>query len=491
MKQDKRTGTRGRINGKKIRYGGYSVLLTALLIAAIVVVNVLVGAAEDRWALKIDASPNNITAFSDQTYAVLDELDQDAHVYMVFENSYSSTLRTQIEEVVAKYRARNAHIIVDTIDPVREPNRINAYMSDTNSAVMSNGAMIVTNADETRVRLISASEMQSKSYDQYGYERVTSFNAESRLTVALMYVSSESTPKVNFLTGHDEIAMTECSSFVGTLESNNYDVAEITLTQDTVLDPSEVLIINIPTLDITEQEYQQIKTYLDNGGRMLVVEDSMMDLSKIPNFVKLYEYYGIQYKEGVVVESENSTSNWYMSPMMLVPSTNTEHAITEHMSSLRTVVNTPRALKMPTMPLSGYRYTELLTTSDAAYVKSPNSTGDILTYEAGDELGQQVLAMAVQDTAKDMRIVALGSVYLIADTSLMSSSNNIYFIFKTIEWLSGNQQSSYVPTKAMADTTLSIPNQSVMLMLAGIVVIAIPLLVLIVGIWVYVRRRRL
>ncbi len=488
----KKNNTASRM--RKWRHGWFALVLTVLVICAVAAINLAIGAAEEKWALKIDASPNSITSFTDETYQTLDALDQDVHVYLLFSKGDTSSLRTQLEEIAAKFRARSSHITVDTIDPDLEPNRVNQYKGDSTQALRS-GSMIVTNADESRVRLIPYSEMYSYTQNQQtGEIAVTTFNGESKLTQGIRFVTDENTPVVYFLTGHEEIASSYCGNLLKSLQADNIEVHDLSLGQGTALKPGDTLVIAAPQLDITEAEYKQLQTFLDNGGRMLFAEDAQNDMSKTPNFVKLLGYYGIEFKDGMVVEDQSESGGWLLSPNYIVPKLDAEHAITKDAGSARLILPSARAIKRTEMPLSGWNYAELLTTSDKAYVKALTGDTDILTVGPNDEVGKQALSVAVQyqpDQTKDTRIVAVGSVYTLVNSDIYNSSSNSSFTRMALNWLINRQDNTYVRGKAIADTALAIPNQGVLLGLSGIVVIAIPLIVLILGVIVFLKRRRL
>ena len=497
MKKLTKSNGGARFAHKHARYGWYATVLTVLVIAVVIVLNVIVGAAEDKWALKIDASANSITSFTDETYSVLDNLDQEVHIYLLFQNATTSDLRIQLEEITAKYRARNNLITVDTIDPVTEPGRVNQYKDD--STTLSEGSIIVTNADESRVKLIKSSELYSYTLNQQTYSySVSSFNGESKLTTAIMYVTNEVTPRVFFLTGHNEPAMSNFSLVSGELSDSNYEVDELTLGGEVELTAGDTVVIICPTTDLTDEEYQTLKDFLDNGGRMLYVNDPTLvsDISNTPNFEKLLDYYALGFKDGIVVEDESSTSNWLNNPLYLIPDVESESSITENLSGTRLIVPSPGAIAQPEMPLSGYSYENLLTTSDKAYVKSSLSQSSVLSREEGDEVGEQVLAMSVlhqpdyEDTTKDTRIVLFSSVYLLAD-AFAASSGNLEFSLSVFDWLVNRDVSVYIRSKSIADTTLALPNSATLWMLTAIVVVVIPAIVLIAGIWVWLRRRRL
>ena len=145
------------------------------------------------------------------------------------------------------------------------------------------------------------------------------------------------------------------------------------------------------------------------------------------------------------------------------------------------------------MPESGITYTNILTSSNKATVQN------------GDEVslpGTKILAQTASktyyddktqtyDSNKDVRIALLSNYYTLADTSLLNYSYNMDFTMSLMSWLVNRDVSVSVYSKTIADTTLRIPDSATAWTLAAIVVIAIPLIFLIAGIVVWVKRRRL
>ena len=101
----------------------------------------------------------------------------------------------------------------------------------------------------------------------------------------------------------------------------------------------------------------------------------------------------------------------------------------------------------------------------------------------------EVLESAV--SSKDVRIVMLGSNYLMLDTQLLYSTENIYFTVNAFDWLVNSDNTVHITSKYVADSVLRVPDATTAWVLAAIVVVAIPLIVLVVGIVVWVKRRRL
>ena len=56
------------LSQRKFRYGGYATILTAVVIAVVILLNIAIGAIESNWALTLDVTALNATDFDDATY---------------------------------------------------------------------------------------------------------------------------------------------------------------------------------------------------------------------------------------------------------------------------------------------------------------------------------------------------------------------------------------------------------------------------------------
>ena len=118
--------------------------------------------------------------------------------------------------MLEKYHALNSHITVENIDPVSEPTRVTKYAGDVQ---LSEGSVIVTNGDESRVKLINRNDYYYYSTSNYTGSSYTYFTLESKMTSALVYVTSTETPRVFYLSGHNELdASSYCTLLTAQLQ---------------------------------------------------------------------------------------------------------------------------------------------------------------------------------------------------------------------------------------------------------------------------------
>ena len=479
----------GFLARRQFRYGGYATVLTAIVIAVVILLNVALGAIENNWALTIDVTAMGATEFDEQTKKVVSEVNAPVKAYTLYKDSTSSSLRVQVEEVLNKYRAMNNNITVENVDPVKNPSFLSQYTDNTN---LTEGSIILVNEDESRVKIIDRAEYYYYYTSQYTGQTLTVFDLESKMTAGLLYVTSEETPRVFYLTGHNELdASLYCTVLTQQLQGANYDVAMLNLTEnkDVTLEAGDTLVVLSPQRDLSDAEFEILQKWLAEGGRMLFVLDVETDKTVLVNFTKLLDYYQMSFGDGVIMEDSAATTNWNSDYYTLVPNMDAEHAATAELAANGAYLMLPnvRPVNAVDMPESGLQFTNILTSSANAVVVNGSETG-----LPGTQILAQTMVKANDDPEKEVRIALLGSIYALADTSLLNYSYNMSFTTSVFNWLVNREESTVsVSAKLMANNTLAIPDSATAWTLGAIIVIAIPLLVTIAGIVVWMKRRRL
>ena len=100
-----------------------------------------------------------------------------------------------------------------------------------------------------------------------------------------------------------------------------------------------------------------------------------------------------------------------------------------------------RPINDVTVPESGITYTKLLTSSNRAVVVN----GDETSVPGTQTIAMAALKRDINDSSKDVRIVMLGSNYLMLDTQLLYSTENIYFTVNAFDWLVNSDNTVTVP----------------------------------------------
>ena len=106
---------------KNKKYMATAGIITCLLIVAIIIVNVLVGAASSKVNLKIDMTKDGILSFSDTTKDTLAKLDSEINVYSLIPDDESSSIVNQFREIIEKYSKMSSKINYQIIDTEKNP----------------------------------------------------------------------------------------------------------------------------------------------------------------------------------------------------------------------------------------------------------------------------------------------------------------------------------------------------------------------------------
>ena len=491
---------------KQLRYGSLSIVMTVVVILLVMGINWAFGTLEDKFAWSIDLSYNQKFSISDETKEVVAALDQDVKIYTLMQENSTSTLSTMLDEMLTRYQALGDHIKVENLDIVANPTAASRFQTGDES--LTSNSIVVTNADESKFRVISSSDMYDREYgydSSYNYTLTKNdFIGERCVTSAILYVTSDDTPLVYILQGHGEVSYSNISFLTEALTEQNYEPKELELSDSSVeLKSGDVVMVIAPTDDLTDEEYEILKTFMENGGRLYYATQYGVTGNELTNFNALLNLYGLSIDNGLIVEDVSSSGYYYRQQLMLMPSIaltdddgNTLDITKAFDSSSYLVLPQCSAVRTPEMKQSGIIYTDVLTTSDKAYVKSNVTESTTIDRQEEDETGTFSIAVAADktdydDDTKTSRVFVVGNAYYLASESYYTAYDNSLLLISPMEWLVDRDTSVYVPSKSMGTYTMTIADNTTYQILTVTVIGAIPLIILVAGFIVWRRRRHL
>ncbi|HCS75386.1 MAG TPA: ABC transporter, partial [Clostridiales bacterium] len=389
---------------KKFRYGSYATLVTLIVLAALIVVNL----AADLLPVRIDLTTNKMYSLSEQTENVLDNLDKDVTIYFIGEPGTGNVV---IEENVQRYARLSDHIRIDYIDPVRDPLTAQKYTKD--GGQLSYGNLLVEQGEVFRI--ISQYDMYNFSQNQNtGERKVESLAVEQRLTSAILYVSGADMPVAYQLDGHGEASINYATT--KQMELENFVLESLNLLgMDEVPEDADLLIINGPQRDLSAEELTVIQDYLENNGKAIFMMDLL--ISDLPNFQTLFNTYGIQMSNALVIEGEQGR---YIggNPLYVLPQFGSHEIVNPIKSnSMPLIMPGVQGIEVSDNTRNTLTIEPLLTTSDQAYGRSADSEGTSMEKQEGDLSGPFSLAVAIEDRVYNLsanetytaRMVVIGS----------------------------------------------------------------------------------
>ena len=466
---------RWSVSAKKIRRGVFNSSFVVIGLAIVVAVNVFANELPEK-AKSVDLTSQNLYTLTDESVNLVKNLKQDVTLYVL---SSEKSADDTVARTLSNYEDVSSHIKVEYIDPAVSPN---FYASYTDTAP-SDGSIIVVCGNTSKV--VSSSDLYQYDIDYSTYTQTKSaYDGEGQLTSAISYVTSEDLPKVYTITGHGETALDD--TFKSALEKMNISVEDLTLLQEEAIpEDAAAVIINGPTSDFSADDATKISTYLAGGGK-LIVTTAYNKTEDTPNFDGILSAYDIQVTNGLVMDSDSS--HYYQYPFYLLP----DVASATQTSKVSNYVFMPyaQALTNAGVHTDTITWTDLLTTSDNAYVKTDISNITTFEKESGNQSGKFTLAANVTDSESGADITVVASVLAFSNDADSIVSGQNLALFKGIASTFASSDSAVsIDAKPYTYTTLSV-NQSVAIMSETLLVMVLPVALIVIGIVIWYRRRR-
>ncbi len=472
----------GTISKKHIKNGSYTMVMSVIFIAVVIVINMIVSTIPSKYS-EIDISSQKLYSIGDETKKMLKDLEKDVTIYQI---AQSGSEDENIANLLKKYEDESKHIKVEQKDPVVNPKFVSQYTSDDLSA----NSLIVVCGDRNKV--IDYNNIYETSVDYQTYSsQTTGFDGEGQITSAIGYVTSENLPVLYTVEGHGEKDMD--SSIKEDIEKANMDIKSLNLlTEGTVPDDADCLFIDSPSTDFSSDEKDAIIEYLENGGKAIIFSDYTTE--DMPNFDAILENYGVQRTEGVVFEGDNQHYAMQM-PYYLVPTINSTDASSETASAGYYVLAPyAQGIKQLDDVRDTVKIESILTTSDQAYSKTDLNSNTI-EKEDGDVEGPFDLGVSITeslDDDKETQIVYYSTSNLMdSQTNQMVSGGNEKLIMESLKWMTDTEESASVsiPSKSLEVSYLTITDYDAAFWKICTIAL-IPGIFLVIGFVVWIKRRK-
>ena len=473
-------------NDKKFKYGGYVTVMTALVLAVVVIFNLIM--EMDIFNKKFDLSANKFYTLSTESKNLLLTVDKKVKIIGLYEQGKEDSFTRQIKELLSQYKSLSKNIDLEYVDPELHPGYITKYKEgqdiQTNNLIIESG---------NKYKVLNHYDLVQYDYSNpYGQPQATSVKAEQSITSAILYVISEKNPKIYNLTGHEEETLfSELNQYV---TNENYTIEELNLLKGQWQpQPGDILLINSPKRDLSGDELNIIKDYLDNGGRIMYF--AALTEEEMPNFKSILNTYGIDIERALVIEGDNRYM--YQDPVNLLPEL-PYHEIVSPINSanLTVLISAAMPIQEAKDKKDTIKFESLLETSDKAYARV-DLTNTNISKQEGDLKGPFNIAVAVtnevdtNNTEKNGKIIVFSSSSLITAQAIqLSNGANLDLVMNSFSWLSERKENLVIRPKSLQLQALVMTNSQAYTV-AAVAVIIIPLLIAVTGIIVWLRRRHL
>ncbi len=463
----------------KLKMSATSIATTAIVLACVFVLNVIIGVITEKFPLKIDFTKDKAYEFSAQTKVVMKNLEDDITAYLIIDNNEKDEYVDYIKAYIEKYKVYSEHFNVQYINPHKDTAFMSKYVISEQGA--KNGTVVLEKGDVSKV--LSFEEF----YVVDDFSPVLRIDMERKVTNAIMELTGQNTTaNIYFISGHSELEM---SNLEALLAEEGNSCKEINLLIDEIPNDANILMCVAPQADFADEEIAKLSAFLDNGGRFIFAAHPGME--RMEKFDRYIQEWGMSLNYDSIVEVDSK----YVTVVNGTPTIAAkllEHPINEK------IKESDATLAMPfTMSISirkstnGATITNLLSTSDRAYGKTNlNSTNS--AKEGGDISGPLSMAAIAErsDNGVKSGIMIIGSSLALEYPMLLSEGVflNSDFILNSINYMSGVTTTSDIRAKQISSEIMSI-NEAESKMISTILIWWIPASILLLGLIIWLRRR--
>ena len=478
---------------RKFKYGSVATGLTVAFVAVVIIFNIIFSLLADTYSWKLDMTSYDLYSISDTTKQIVNALtkeDQIKLTVMYSEDEYPE----QFRESIKRFANLSANIEATYVDPDVNPQILTAWGKEYS---ITEGAIVVENGE--RVRVIPFENL----YEEDSSTGAMVYKIEESLASGVLYVTKEEIPVVYFVTGHGEEGY---DSLMSLIANNGADVQEVKLSQLNKFDElARVMVICGPAIDYSETEIRLLQEFLSNDYNyerdLFYFSDP--ESPELPNLEAFLAEWGFALEDNIVLESDEHSAASFATtadsvPLYLIPSYVTDAEISgvtidpDYLS----VVPNAQAVKV-LFETSGITETNvLMTTSADSYAKTTDSLNDGYAKKDGDAEGPFNLAAVAtrykyeNNVAVESHLFVAGSVDMLNATHFSYNSNG-EFLYKVYQMMVDENESEIVGASKTATSTYMTLTTGTVRWASIIFIGVIPLLCLVVGLIVYIRRKYL
>jgi len=443
-------------------------------ILLILVLAVAVTLLSDRHYFRWDVTASGEHTLSDQTLQALKTIQEPVKaIAFVKEPSEEAS---NVKKLLASYEYHLKGLSFEMVDPDRNPALTRQYDIKALNTVILEG---------------------------FGQSQTVKTPDEESLTNALVRLSKGRTEKVYWVMGHGErpfksAAPESLASIHQNLSNQNYEFEELTLAQKDIPSDAALVVVAAPEKNLFPEEVASLKRFLNKGGSLLVFLEPYQDAGLKP----FLREYGVVMSSDIVVDKMSRVMGGdFLLPMIV---TYGNHEITRNFRLL-SFFSLARSVELDKeVKKKGLTLTNLALTSQESWAETDR---DALNQgkarlDAEDRQGPLSLAVIVELDPKEAKgeegkeednITGEGKLAVFGDADFASNkfvslAGNSELMINTMNYLVGRKDLITIPEKERpADHLMLTRNQG--LMLFWIPVVVIPLLVIVLGMVVWRKRR--
>jgi hypothetical protein len=476
-----------------------SFIVTALVIAAFILLNLLAGMLTERFYIKADLTEAGLYTIDPQTAGLLANMDEVVDVIVLADESawLSGPGGVLIAETLRQYSTLSGGLFrVQYVNP--DLNFFDGPEYDNNLSKLKEAHGKLEHMGRNDIILLSSRRADIRpatSLYVQGQQGAEGLNADMELTAALLYVLNEQVAKAVFIQGHDE---EHAGALRAIFERGGYICETVNLSMEDLPEDTTVVISAAPKKDFLSGEILKLEEYLADGGDAIIFYDfGTLSLPRLDGFLA---EWGIEVEPSLICDSRFSLLS---QPNLILAGIHSGVLPSlEGADGAPVVISRARPLRALWEGETQGRFSAyplLSTFSNTSYaIDLRDSERTTIEQEDGDSVGPFHVAYHVRLSStsgesnrpvqSNLIVTGMG----LADDVVLDYFSGTYYNGALFGSLAGDfnpfGQNIYIEPKSLGVTLMPItPGQERAVLI--VMVIALPLVILLAGILVYRRRR--
>ena len=453
------------IKARQTKYAAYAATYILIVIAAVVVANVLA----DRYNKSYDSTANKRYSLSDQTAKIVKGLKQDA-VITYFNRS---TRFRDGKDLLDQYANLSPKVQVKYVDPDKDPELAREF------GIRNFGTAVVQ---------IGPKREEAKSMNEEG------------VTGAFVRDLKNNSRTVCFTAGSGEHQLDDSnregmSKFKEILAKDSYESKSVDLLSKAEV-PSDctTLVIAGPTKNYEQPEVDAIKKYVEGGGRALFMLDPPLklgheEIADNDALTSLLESWGVTLDKNLILDLNPLGQIAGLGPQVALVTSYASQPIVDQMRGTATGFPLARSLDIKNTDKTSVQ--KLFDSSSTSLATSNLNSPSINVNDPKNKKGPLTLGAAgTYNTGKENsqgRFVVVGSSTWAANRFIDFNGNND-LASNAVNWLSSDEDLISIRPKAPEDRRITMTGRQLTWVRATSQ-FALPLVVVIVGVGVWWKRR--
>ena len=303
-------------NKRKFRFGAMSTTITVVVIAAVILLNVIVGIINDRYPLNWDLTNDKLYTLSDESVEFAKSIKDDVKitVFIPEEVLTSSTTEQgkifmQFHEALTQYEKHSGgKVTAEYVDLTKDPTKASKYEKygvEYGSVLFTAGG---ANGKAEKFKAITVNDLATSETDYQTYQTTYDSNVETVMAAKISSITSGKNMTMAVFSGHDED-----SSTLSSLKSlySSYELIDVDLSTNVKMpEDCNTAIIAAPSADYTDAELTRLRSWLNNNGKLnrnlVVLVNANVTKDKMKNLYGFLNVeYGIEVTDNIIAETDS------------------------------------------------------------------------------------------------------------------------------------------------------------------------------------------